>query len=111
MAVGRGCMHALCPHPGGDDFFRLGSATGGVQKNSEMLSETKRKRERKARFNLVRSTNSPIQPNTTRAQCARCVFSESLAHAMFVLAVLSHHQITFQIQKWFRIEVCIITTI
>ena len=63
-----------------------------MQKLPEILSETNRKTERKARLNLVCSTNSQIQPNTRTAQCARCLF-------MFLLAVLSHNQIYFQI-KW-----------
>ena len=37
------------------------------------LKQTK-KTERKARFNLVGSTNSQIQPNTRTAQCARCLY-------------------------------------
>ena len=48
-----------------------------MQKLSEKLSETNRKTERKARFNLVCSTNSQIQPNTTTAQCARCPLCSS----------------------------------
>ena len=63
-----------------------------MQKLSKILSETNRKTERKSRFNLVYSTNSQIQPNTRTAQCARCLF-------MFLLAVLSHNQIIFQIEE------------
>ena len=62
-----------------------------MQKLPEILSETNRKTERKARLNLVCSTNSQIQPNTRTAQCARCLF-------MFLLAVLSNHVIIFQIK-------------
>ena len=62
-----------------------------MQKLSDKLSETNRKTERKARLNFVCSTNSQIQPNTRTAQCARCLF-------MFLLAVLSHNQITFHIK-------------
>ena len=59
-----------------------------TQNISAILSETKRKTE------LKRGT--PIN-TTTAAQCVRCLFSEGLAHAIFLLAVLSHNQIIFQI--------------
>ena len=49
-------------------------------KISEILSETKRKTERKARY-------AARTANTKTAQCARRLFSEGLAHAMFLLAV------------------------
>ena len=57
-----------------------------MQKLFEKSSETNRKTERIARLNVVRSTNSQIQPNTRTAQCAGFLF-------MFLLAVLSHNQI------------------
>ena len=51
-----------------------------------MLSETKRKTERKARYTARTAGRAT-------AQCARRQFSEGLAHAMFLLAVLSRNQI------------------
>ena len=49
---------------------------------SELLSETERKTERKTRFTLVCSTNSPIQPHTTTSQCARCLFHVPLGRVI-----------------------------
>ena len=61
-------------------------------KNYLKLSESNRKTERKAaRLHFVCSTNSQIQPNTRTVQCAWCLF-------MFLLVLLSHNQIIFQIK-------------
>ena len=75
--------------------FSIAETTWSTYLCIYLLSETNRKTERKARFNLVHSTNSPIQPNKKTTQCARCLFSESLAHTMFLLAVSSRNQIVF----------------
>ena len=49
------------------------------------------KQPKNGRKSAVQSRKSQIQPNTRTAQCARCIF-------MFLLAVLSHNQINFQIK-------------
>ena len=53
-----------------------------MQTLSDMLSETHRKTERKARWNLVCNTNSQIQPNTRTAQCARRLFNVPLGRVI-----------------------------
>ena len=63
-----------------------------MQKWSEILSETNRKTEQKARFILVCNTNRQKQPSTRTAHCVRC-------HFMFLLAMLSYIQVIFQM-KW-----------
>ena len=61
-------------------------------KISEILSETKRKTERKARY-------AARTANTKTAQCARRLFSEGLAHVMFLLAVFLIHLFLFLFTK------------
>ena len=62
-----------------------------MQKLSEILSETNRKTERKARLMSYAARTAKYSPIPEQSSCAWCPF-------VFLLAVLSHNQIIFQIK-------------